>query len=93
VVVKVDFDIAITLIVNMLYKILAMQSKWFEKAKLKIITRNFININAKIKIEVGFVEVKFPQKAYNPVLMDWINSLPEVYIPWWDNRRLIYQRE
>ena len=70
-----------------------MQSKWFEKAKPKMISRNFIDINAKIKIEADFVEVKFAQKAYNLVLMDWINSLYEVYIPWWDNRKLIYRFE
>jgi hypothetical protein len=93
VVVKVDFDIAMTLIANTLYKILAIQSKWFEKAKPKMILRNFIDMNANIKIEADFVEVKFAKKAYNPVLMDWINSLPEIYIPWWDNRKLIYQFE
>jgi hypothetical protein len=93
VVVKVDFDIAMTLIANTLYKILAMQTKWFDKAKPKMISRNFIDINATIKIENDVVEVKFAKKAYNPVLMDWINSLSEIYIPWWDNRKLIYQFE
>jgi len=93
VVVKVDFDIALTLIANTLYKILAMESKWFEKAKPKMISRNFIDINARITIENDVVQVKFAKKAYNPVLMDWINSLPEVYITWWDNRKLIYRFE
>ena len=93
VVVKVDFDIAMTLIANTLYKILAIQSKWFEKAKPKMISRNFIDINANIKIEADFVEVKFAKKAYNPVLMDWINSLSEIYISWWDNRKLVYSFE
>lgn len=93
VVVKVDFDIAMTLIANTLYKILAMQTKWFEKAKPKMISRNFIDMNARIKSEADFVEVRFAKKAYNPVLMDWINSLGEVYIPWWDNRKLIYRFE
>ncbi|MBI5554353.1 MAG: hypothetical protein HY920_00680 [Elusimicrobia bacterium] len=93
VVVKVDFDIALTLISNTLYKILAEKTKWFKKAKLRTISRTFIDMKADILITDEQIKVKFAKKSYNPVLMDWVNSLPELNIPWWDNRKLVYEFE
>jgi len=88
VVVKVDFDIAFTLIANTLYKILGEKTKWFDRAKPKSISRNFIDIKAGIEIEKSKIKVKLSEKNYNPVLMDWLNSLNEIKVPWWGNRLL-----
>lgn len=93
VVVKVDFDIALALISNTLYKILAEKTKWFKKAKPRTISRTFIDMKADILITDEQIRVKFAKKSYNPVLMDWVNSLPELNIPWWDNRKLVYEFE
>jgi transposase len=93
VVVKVDFDIAMTLIANTLYKLLAQQTKYFNQAKPKTISRNFIDVNTHIEIHADEIKVRFAKKAYNPILMDWLDSLDEVNIPWWQNRKLIFEFE
>jgi len=90
VVVKVDFDIAMTLIANTLYKILAQKTKWFKHATPKTISRNFIDIKTNIKIKNDMIIVKLGLKNYNPVIMEWVNSLEEIRIPWWDNRILVF---
>lgn len=93
VVVKVDFDIAFTLIANTLYKILAKKTKWFTRATPRTISRNFIDVLTKISIDDDSIKVKFGKKSYNPVIMEWVNSLGKIKIPWWGNRTLEYYFE
>jgi len=93
IIVKVDFDIAITLIANTLYKILAGKFKLFDKAKPKTIYRNIVEGSAKIYIRSNTVNVIFGKKAFNPLIMDWISSLPELKVPWMDNKLLQYDFE
>jgi len=93
IIVKVDFDIAITLIANTLYKILASKFKLFDKAKPKTIYRNIVEGAAKIYIGSDTIKVIFGKKAFNPLIMDWISSLPELKVPWMDNKLLQYDFE
>jgi transposase len=93
IIVKVDFDIAITLIANTLYKILAGKFKLFDKAKPKTIYRNIVAGAAKIYIRSNTVNVIFGKKAFNPLIMDWISSLPKLKVPWMDNKLLRYDFE
>ncbi len=93
VVVKVDFDIAMTLIANTLYKILAQKTKWFKNATPKTISRNIIDVKTNIKIKDDIIVVKLGLKNYNPVIMEWVNSLGEMKIPWWDDRALVFDFE
>ena len=93
IIVKVDFDIAVTLIANTLYKTLAGKFKLFDKAKPKTIYRNIIEGAAKIYIEPKVIKVIFGKKAFNPLIMDWISSLPEIKVPWMQNRVMHYDFE
>jgi transposase len=93
IIVKVDFDIAVTLIANTLYKTLAGKFKLFDKAKPKTIYRNIIDGAAKIYIESETVKVIFGKKAFNPLIMDWISSLAEIRVPWMENRVIQYDFE
>jgi hypothetical protein len=93
IIVKVDFDIAITLIANTLYKILAGKFKLFDKAKPKTIYRNIVEGAAKIYISSDTIKVIFGKKAFNPLIMDWIRSLPKLKVPWMDNKLLQYDFE
>jgi len=90
VIVKVDFDIAMTLIANTLYKVLAGRFKLFDKAKPKTVYRNLVEAEAKIAITSDKVNVSFGKKAFNPMVMDWVGSLPEIKVPWMDNRIIEY---
>jgi transposase len=88
VVVKVDFDIAMTLIANTLYKMLSSQIRYFEKSKPKTLFRNFIEGEAQIRLTPQVVQVRFGKKAHNPLIMDWVRTLPPTVISWMGNRTL-----
>jgi len=93
IIVKVDFDIGITLIANTLYKMMAQKFQLFETAKPKTIYRNMVEGAAKIHIDSRSIKVIFGKKAFNPLIMDWISGLPELKVPWMGNRILQYDFE
>ena len=93
IIVKVDFDIAMTPLANTLHKILVGKFKLFEKARPKTIYRNIVGGDAKIYFAPDTVKVVFGKKSFNPLIMDWINSLGKLKIPWMDNRFLLYDFE
>jgi transposase len=88
VVVKVDFDIAMTLIANTLYKMLSSQIRLFEKAKAKTLFQNFVEGEAQIRLTPETVQIRYGKKAHNPLIMDWVRSLPPTPISWMGKRTL-----
>lgn len=93
VIVKVDFDIAMTLIANTLYKAMGKKFKLFDTAKPKSIFRSLVLGRARVLIERNSITVLFGKKAYNPMIMDWVRSLPAIRIPWMKNMLLQYEFE
>ena len=90
VIVKVDFDIAMTLIANTLYKALSNNFKVFDKSKPKTTYRNLIEGKAQIHISPNKLAVRFGKKSFNPMIMDWVRSLPKLKVPWMGNRVIEY---
>jgi hypothetical protein len=88
VIVKVDFDIAMTLIANTLYKTFSSQIRLFEKAKAKTLFRNFVEGEAKITLMPKVVQVRFEKKSHNPLIMEWVKTLRPTPIPWMGNRTM-----
>ena len=91
VIVQVDFDIAMTLIANTLFKIIAQKTKWLSNAKPKTIARNIIDNKADIMINEDKVTVTFANRTYNPVIREWVDSLNDIKIPWWNDRKLNFK--
>ncbi|MEW6104577.1 MAG: hypothetical protein AB1630_12320, partial [bacterium] len=87
----VDFDISITLIANTLYKLLVKEIKGFQRAKPKRIFRNFIECPATVEVNDSSVFVKFANKSYNPILMDWVSKRQDLLVPWMGNRKLQFK--
>ena len=91
IVVKVNFDIAMTLIANTLYKLLVREIRKFQKSKPKTIFRSFIESHAEIDIEKDIVTVKFEKRSFNPLIMDWVRERQNLLVPWMGNRRLQFK--
>jgi transposase len=91
VIVQVNFDIAMTLIANSLYKILSKKIRWFEDATPKTISRKFVNIETQIKITAHEFIVQYKKNTYNPMIKDWVTKLGETKISWLGNRKLVFE--
>jgi transposase len=91
VVVKVNFDMGITLIANTLYKLLAKNMRRFEKSKPKRLFHNFVECPVEIKIDPRLVNIKFLNGPYNPLLMDWVRDKQDMPVHWMGNRKLRFK--
>lgn len=86
--VKVGFDVVMTMIADTLYYLLAQRLRGFEECNAPKIFRHFIRGKGQITVTADEIVVRFPKRAHNPVLraIDW-KQLPE-RIEWLGNRRL-----
>lgn len=91
VIVKVDFDIAMTIFANALYKLLASKLRYYEHSKAKTLFRNFVEGRAEISIDSDMVLLRIERRGRNPLLMDLASSYPDIRVPWWGGRRLVFE--
>jgi transposase len=86
--VKVHFDILMTMIADTLYSMLAQKLRGFEQCDAQKIFRHFIRGKADVDITSGEVQVTYPRRAHNPILRDvpW-HRLPQT-ISWLDGAKL-----
>lgn len=87
--VKVHFDVLMTMIADTLYSMLAKHLRGFEQCDARKIYRHFIRGKAAVDITDGEVTVTYPRKAHNPILRNvpW-HRLPRS-ISWLDDAKLI----
>lgn len=83
--VKVHFDVIMTMIADTLYTLLAQKLRGFENCDAAKIFRHFVQGKGKVRIDAGKIIVTFPKKAHNPILrnvpwhrlpnsMSWLQS-------------------
>ena len=73
--VKIHFDVAMTMVADTLYTMLASKLRGFESCDAPKLYRHFVKGKANIKIKNGTVNVTYPKRAHNPVLrgVPWQN--------------------
>ncbi len=89
--VKVHFDVVLTMIADTLYYLLAKRLRGFEECDAPRIFRHFVRGKGEIKVTGDEIVVTFPKRAHNPVLraVDW-RKLPD-RISWLGDRRLRFE--
>lgn len=78
---KVHFDVALTMIADTLYTMLARKLRGFEDCDAPKLYRHFIEGKGTVSIAGGTVSVSFPRRAHNPILrgVPWGN-LPQTLL-------------
>jgi transposase len=70
IVVKVDFDLTLSLLAHNLYRILAKHLPGFEHCTVDTINRKFLENGARLSIEGGTVTVYLKKKTHLPILFE-----------------------
>ena len=80
IVIKVDFDLTLSVLAHNLYRVLANKLEGFENCTAPTIFRNFLDTAAKIKIENKLVTIYLKKKSHLPVLFGtkWIQEETEI---------------
>jgi len=86
--VKVHFDVVLTMIADTLYYLLAKRLRGFEECNAPQIFRHFIRGKGQVTVTADEVHVRYPKRAHNPLLraVPW-SKLPE-RVSWLGDRRL-----
>ena len=86
--VKVHFDVVMTMIADTLYNMLAQRLRGFQDCDAPKIYRHFVKGKAKITVNSGELTVTYPRRSHNPVLraVPW-HRLPKS-ISWLDSVNL-----
>jgi hypothetical protein len=89
--VKVHFDVLMTMIADTLYSMFAQKLRGFEQCDAQKIYRHFVRGRATVKIRGGDLLISYPRKAHNPILrsVPW-QRLPQT-ISWLDGIKLNLQ--
>jgi hypothetical protein len=82
IVVKVDFDLTLSLLAHNLYRKLAQCLPGFEHCTVPTISRKFLETGARIKIESGTLTVHLKKKTHLPILfgVPWMQK--STHLPW-----------
>jgi len=86
--IKVHFDVVMTMIADTLYNRLAQHLRGFEECDAPKIFREFVKGKGTVDIKNGQITVNYPKRAHNPILraVPW-HRLPQE-LPWLDNAKL-----
>jgi hypothetical protein len=88
--IKIHFDVVLTMIADTLYYYLAQSLRGFEKCNAETIFRHFIDMPAKIEVTEDTIKVAYPLRAHSPVLRSAKLEAWAQPISWLGNRRIIF---
>jgi transposase len=89
--IKVHFDVLLTMIAHALYHFLSQRLRGFEECRSSTIFRNFINMKADIVIQNNDIIVTFPRRAHNPIIKAAQLDKITPSISWLGNRRMLFK--
>lgn len=89
--IKVHFDVLMTMIGHALYHVLSQKLRGFEQCRAATIFRQFINMRADIVVRGDLVNVNFPRRAHNPIIKAAQLDKVATIIPWLGNRRVQFE--
>lgn len=81
--IKVHFDVALTMIADTLYSMLARRLRGFEDCDAPKLFRHFVDGKGRVEIHGSRVEVTYPRRAHNPILRNvaWDNLPSRLPLP------------
>lgn len=86
--IKIHFDVVLTMIADTLYYHLAQSLRGFENCNADRIFRHFVDLPARIKVRGNEIHIHYPLRAHSPVLRSAGLEKWAPPISWLGNRKL-----
>jgi hypothetical protein len=90
-VVKVDFDLTMSILTHNIFKLLAMDLERFDKLSAQSIYERFLDNSADIKIQDGEIIVALKKKRSLPLLLEKLASYSKIKLGFLNGKKLIFQ--
>lgn len=88
--IKIHFDVVLTMIADTLYYYLAQSLRGFEKCNAEKIFRHFIDMPANIEVSDTTIHVAYPLRAHSPVLRSAKLDAWAKPVSWLGNRKIVF---
>jgi hypothetical protein len=86
---KINCDLQLTLMASSLYRLLAGRiGRGYEQAKSRHLFRDFVDTTAAVTITESEIQVRYPKRAHNPLLVAAGFTGTDATIPWLGGKRL-----
>jgi len=91
IVVKVDFDLTLSVLAHNLYQYVAKKIPGFENCNADTIFRKFFSNGAKIKVLDGVATIQLKKKTHLPLLMElpWLKTV--THLPWREDLKIAFE--
>ena len=91
IVIKVDFDLTMTIAAHNFYRIIGMELIGFENETSGSLNSKFFNNGGQFKIENDSITIEMKKKRHLQILMEVLQKYKNVKIPWLENRKIKYR--
>jgi len=90
-VIKVDFDLTMTILANNLYRIFAMDLIGHTNNTAVKLYEKFIHNNGTVLIKDSIINVRMNKKRHHPTLMEAMNIFNHIKISWLDDCQIFFE--
>jgi hypothetical protein len=91
IVVKVDFDLTMTIAAHNFYRIMAGNFSGFEKETASSLNSKFFSNGGQFKIVKDAIIVELKKKRHLPILLEAMKPHDNTKIPWLGNRKFLFK--
>jgi len=89
-VIKVDFDLTMTVLAHNLYRLLAMNLPGYTHNTSETLYEKFLCNSGEVEITDDEIQVKMKKKRNLPALLGEMEKVRDIRIPWMDNKKLVF---
>lgn len=90
-VIKVDFDLTMSILAHNIYRLLAMDLGRYEKLSVQSIYEKFLDNAADIKIQGTEIIVALKKKRNLPLILEKLTSFSNLKFDWLNGKKIIFQ--
>lgn len=89
-VIKVDFDLTMTVLAHNLYRLLAMDLPGYSHNTSETLFEKFLCNSGEIEITNDEIQVRMKKKRNLPALLSEMEKFSDIRIPWMHNNKLVF---
>lgn len=89
-VIKVDFDLTMTVLAHNLYRLLAMNLPGYTHNTSETLYEKFLCNSGEVEITDDDIQIKMKKKRNLPALLSEMEKFSAVRIPWMNNKKLVF---
>ena len=90
-VIKVDFDLTMSILTHNIYRLFALEMERYENMSVQSIYEKFIKNAADIEIDHDTVQVVLKKKRNLPLVLEKTNLYPNQKYPWLGNKKITFE--